>query len=77
MLASIALDERWEHLRDGAFVVKDEEREVKAFALDSARESRTVGCDRGTARLSSLGGCRKLGDRKCCRRSVLQRSRHQ
>jgi NAD(P)-dependent dehydrogenase (short-subunit alcohol dehydrogenase family) len=40
MLASIALDERWAHLRDGAFVVKDEEREVKAFASDPARESR-------------------------------------
>jgi NAD(P)-dependent dehydrogenase (short-subunit alcohol dehydrogenase family) len=40
MLASIALDERWAHLRDGAFVVKDEEREVKAFASDPERESR-------------------------------------
>jgi NAD(P)-dependent dehydrogenase (short-subunit alcohol dehydrogenase family) len=40
MLASIALDERWSHLRDGAFVVKDEERKVKAFASDPARESR-------------------------------------
>jgi NAD(P)-dependent dehydrogenase (short-subunit alcohol dehydrogenase family) len=40
MLASIALDERWAHLRDGAFVVKGEEREVKAFASDPARESR-------------------------------------
>ena len=40
MLTSIALDERWAHLRDGAFVVKDEEREVKPFASDRARESR-------------------------------------
>jgi len=40
ILASIALDERWAHLRDGAFVVKDQEREVKAFASDPARESR-------------------------------------
>jgi NAD(P)-dependent dehydrogenase (short-subunit alcohol dehydrogenase family) len=39
-LASIALDDRWAQLRDGAFVVKDEEREVKPFAADSARESR-------------------------------------
>jgi hypothetical protein len=40
MLASIAIDERWTHLRGGAFVVKDEEREVTAFASDPARESR-------------------------------------
>ena len=39
-LASIVLDDRWAHLRDGAFVVKDEEREVKPFAIDRARESR-------------------------------------
>jgi NAD(P)-dependent dehydrogenase (short-subunit alcohol dehydrogenase family) len=40
MLASIALDDRWAHLKDGAFVVKDQEREVKRFAIDPARESR-------------------------------------
>lgn len=40
MLASIVLDDRWAHLRDGAFVVKSEEREVKPFAIDPARESR-------------------------------------
>ena len=40
MLASIVLDDRWAHLRDGAFVVKDEEREVKPFAKDPMRESR-------------------------------------
>jgi NAD(P)-dependent dehydrogenase (short-subunit alcohol dehydrogenase family) len=40
MLASIVLDDRWAHLRDGAFVVKDEEREVKPFAKDPTRESR-------------------------------------
>jgi NAD(P)-dependent dehydrogenase (short-subunit alcohol dehydrogenase family) len=39
-LASVVLDERWAHLKDGAFVVKDEEREVKPFAIDPARESR-------------------------------------
>jgi NAD(P)-dependent dehydrogenase (short-subunit alcohol dehydrogenase family) len=39
-LASIALDDRWAHLQGGAFVVKDEEREVKPFATDPARESR-------------------------------------
>lgn len=40
MLASIVLDDRWAHLRDGAFVVKDEEREVKSFGKDAAREAR-------------------------------------
>src|ERR1700744_5141051 len=40
LLASIVLDDRWAHLRDGAFVVKDEERAVKEFADDQARESR-------------------------------------
>jgi len=40
MLASIVLDDRWAHLRDGAFVVKNQEREVKPFAVDRARESR-------------------------------------
>jgi NAD(P)-dependent dehydrogenase (short-subunit alcohol dehydrogenase family) len=39
-LASIVLDGRWAHLRDGAFVVKDKERDVKPFAMDPAREAR-------------------------------------
>jgi NAD(P)-dependent dehydrogenase (short-subunit alcohol dehydrogenase family) len=39
-LASIVLDDRWAHLRDGAFVVKDQEREVKPFANDPEREAR-------------------------------------
>jgi NAD(P)-dependent dehydrogenase (short-subunit alcohol dehydrogenase family) len=39
-LASIVLDDRWAHLRGGAFVVKDKEREVKEFASDPVRESR-------------------------------------
>jgi NAD(P)-dependent dehydrogenase (short-subunit alcohol dehydrogenase family) len=39
-LASIVLDERWAHLRDGAFVVKGKERDVKPFAVDPAREAR-------------------------------------
>ncbi|BBZ11874.1 SDR family NAD(P)-dependent oxidoreductase [Mycobacterium branderi] len=39
-LASIALDDRWAHLRDGAFVVKDQERDVKPFANDRHREAR-------------------------------------
>jgi NAD(P)-dependent dehydrogenase (short-subunit alcohol dehydrogenase family) len=39
-LASIVLDDRWAHLRAGAFVVKDEERDVKPFATDPLREAR-------------------------------------
>jgi NAD(P)-dependent dehydrogenase (short-subunit alcohol dehydrogenase family) len=39
MLASIVLDDRWAHLRDGAFVVKDKERDIKPFANDPAREA--------------------------------------
>lgn len=38
-LASIALDDRWAHLHDGAFVVKSQEREVKPFATDPVREA--------------------------------------
>ena len=40
MLASIVLDDRWGHLRDGAFVVKDKVRDVKPFADDPDREAR-------------------------------------
>jgi NAD(P)-dependent dehydrogenase (short-subunit alcohol dehydrogenase family) len=40
LLASIVLDDRWAHLRDGAFVVKDAQREVEPIAKDPARESR-------------------------------------
>jgi NAD(P)-dependent dehydrogenase (short-subunit alcohol dehydrogenase family) len=40
MLASIALDDRWAHLKDGAFVVKNHEVKVKEFANDQARELR-------------------------------------
>jgi NAD(P)-dependent dehydrogenase (short-subunit alcohol dehydrogenase family) len=40
MLASIALDDRWVHLKGGAFVVKEKEQEIKGFAIDPARESR-------------------------------------
>jgi NAD(P)-dependent dehydrogenase (short-subunit alcohol dehydrogenase family) len=39
-LASIVLDDRWAHLRAGAFIVKNEEREVKPFAKDPLREAR-------------------------------------
>jgi NAD(P)-dependent dehydrogenase (short-subunit alcohol dehydrogenase family) len=39
-LASIALDDRWAHLRDGAFVVRDKVAEVKPVAHDRNREAR-------------------------------------
>jgi NAD(P)-dependent dehydrogenase (short-subunit alcohol dehydrogenase family) len=38
LLASLVLDDRWAHLRDGAFVVRDKEREVKPIARDPERE---------------------------------------
>jgi NAD(P)-dependent dehydrogenase (short-subunit alcohol dehydrogenase family) len=40
LLASIVLDERWAHLRAGAFVVKDAERQVKPLAKDPIQEAR-------------------------------------
>ncbi|ORW88856.1 short-chain dehydrogenase [Mycobacterium sp. IEC1808] len=39
-LASVLLDEHWAHLRAGAFVVKNQERQVKPFAQDTQREAR-------------------------------------
>jgi NAD(P)-dependent dehydrogenase (short-subunit alcohol dehydrogenase family) len=39
-LAAILLDDRWAHLRRGAFVVKDEERDTMPFAKDPVREAR-------------------------------------
>lgn len=39
-LASVALDQRWAHLRDGAFVVKDQVTEVRPVARDQDRERR-------------------------------------
>lgn len=39
-LASLVLDDRWSHLRDGAFVVRGTERQVKPIANDTARERR-------------------------------------
>lgn len=40
LLASVALDPQWASLRDGAFVVKSQVREVQPFALDPEREAR-------------------------------------
>lgn len=40
MLASVALDERWASLRDGAFIVKTKVRDVEPFAVDRDREAR-------------------------------------
>src|ERR1022692_2295009 len=39
-LASVVLDERWAHLRNGSFVVRDKERDVKPIAHDPERERR-------------------------------------
>jgi hypothetical protein len=39
-LASVILDERWAHLRDGDFVVIDKERDVMPIANDPGRERR-------------------------------------
>ncbi len=39
-VASVVLDDRWAHLRDGAFVVRDKERDVKPIAHDPERERR-------------------------------------
>jgi NAD(P)-dependent dehydrogenase (short-subunit alcohol dehydrogenase family) len=39
-LASVVLDDRWAHLRDGAFVVRDKESPVKPIAYDPERERR-------------------------------------
>ena len=39
-LASLVLDDRWVHLRDGAFVVVDKEAGVLAHGHDRARERR-------------------------------------
>ena len=40
LLAAMALDHRWSHLRDGAFVVKTELTEVQPVAHDRGRERR-------------------------------------
>jgi NAD(P)-dependent dehydrogenase (short-subunit alcohol dehydrogenase family) len=38
--ASVVLDEKWSHLRNGDFIVKDKETEVKHFAKSREREQR-------------------------------------
>lgn len=40
LLAALALDDQWAHLRDGAFVVKTKLTEVQPVAHDHAREQR-------------------------------------
>ncbi|WP_432897408.1 hypothetical protein ACQP1S_19490 [Micromonospora matsumotoense] len=37
MRASIALDDQWAHLRDGAFVVRDKVADVRPIAHDRER----------------------------------------
>ena len=38
--ASVILDQKWSHLRDGAYVVLDKETDVQPFARDRERERR-------------------------------------
>jgi nucleoside-diphosphate-sugar epimerase len=40
LLAAMALDDQWTHLRDGAFVVKTKQTEVQSIAHDRGRERR-------------------------------------
>ncbi|NBH05446.1 SDR family NAD(P)-dependent oxidoreductase [Amycolatopsis sp. SID8362] len=40
LLAALAVDEKWAHLRDGAFVLKDKLTEVEPVAHDRGRERR-------------------------------------
>jgi short chain dehydrogenase len=40
LLAALALDDRWAHLRDGAFVVKTRPTDVQPVAVDRDRERR-------------------------------------
>ncbi|WP_285579329.1 SDR family NAD(P)-dependent oxidoreductase [Herbidospora sp. NBRC 101105] len=40
LLAALALDDRWAHLREGAFVVKTRPAEVRPVACDPGRERR-------------------------------------
>jgi NAD(P)-dependent dehydrogenase (short-subunit alcohol dehydrogenase family) len=40
LLASVALDDKWSGLRDGAFVLKDKPIDVRPIALDRDRERR-------------------------------------
>ena len=40
LFASVALDEKWSHLRGGDYVVKNKRTEVKSFANDRERELR-------------------------------------
>jgi hypothetical protein len=49
-LASVTLDDRWAHLRDGGFVIIDREREVMPIANEPARERRLWEATRGLLR---------------------------
>jgi len=40
LLAAVAIDEQWAHLRDGAFVVKTKPAKVRPVAHDRDRERR-------------------------------------
>ncbi|GIM93146.1 SDR family NAD(P)-dependent oxidoreductase [Paractinoplanes toevensis] len=58
ILASVALDDRWAHLRDGAFVVRDRVQQVRPVAHDRERERRLWAA---TAELLSGSAARRQG----------------
>ncbi|MFJ1457371.1 SDR family NAD(P)-dependent oxidoreductase [Nocardia sp. N2S4-5] len=61
LLAAMALDKRWAHLRDGAFVVKTKLTEVQPVAHDRGRERRLW---EATAELLERAGASPTSDTK-------------
>ncbi|MEV8438223.1 SDR family NAD(P)-dependent oxidoreductase [Actinosynnema sp. NPDC051121] len=59
LLAAVALDDRWAHLRDGAFVVKTKPTEVHPIAHDRDRERRLW---EATAELLERAGASRTPD---------------
>jgi NAD(P)-dependent dehydrogenase (short-subunit alcohol dehydrogenase family) len=59
LLAAMALDDQWAHLRDGAFVVKTTVTEVQPFAHDRGRERRLW---EATAELLARAGASRASD---------------
>ncbi|HWG26226.1 hypothetical protein [Actinospica sp.] len=66
-LASIALDDRWSVLRDGAFVVRDKVIEVQPVAQDRDRERRLWDA---TAQLLEKAAAAPLSGRRARARST-------
>lgn len=57
-LASVTVDARWAHLRDGAFVVKDRQRRVQPFAEDRVREEQLWKVTTDLLTAARAGECR-------------------